>query len=72
MNRAEMLKAVGEAHLAWSLRNGDDVPYNPAHEAPHDGKNTDLAANQADRSASAEIDDPLNEKIKALIAQVEP
>jgi hypothetical protein len=70
VNRAEMLKAVAAAHEAWSLEHGDDVPYVEADENPHDGETTDLSIHQADRSASPELDDPLNAIIKDLIGQL--
>lgn len=71
MTRAEALRRIADLHTAWSLKHGDDVPYNPAHANPHDGETTDLSNWQADRSAPAELDDPLNEKIKAILAQIE-
>lgn len=66
MNRDEVLKAAAAAHTEWSLRHGDDVPYNPADEAPRDGATTDLSVWQADRSAPPEIDDELNATLYAL------
>ena len=71
MNRADALRRIGELHTAWSLEHGDEVPYVAADENPHDGQTTDLSLWQADRSAPPEIDDPLNEQIKAILAQVE-
>ena len=58
--RAEMLAKVAAAHTDWSLRHGDEVPYDAADEHPHDGQTTDLSIWQADRSAPPEIDDELN------------
>lgn len=63
-----MLRAAAEAHREWSLRHGDEVPYVAADENPHDGQHTDLSIWQADRSAPPEIDDPLNNELKRLIA----
>ena len=71
MTRAEALRRIGELHTAWSLQHGDTVPYVKADENPHDGQTTDLALWQADRSAPAEIDDPLNEAIKNILAQID-
>lgn len=68
MTRAEALRKIAELHTAWSLKHGDSVPYVPEHAG--DGE-TDLSTWQADRSASSAIDDPLNEQIKAILAQVE-
>lgn len=71
MTRAEALARIAELHTAWSLKYGDEVPYVAADANPHDGQTSDLAIWQADRSAPAEIDDPLNEAIKAILAQVD-
>jgi len=62
---------IGRLHSEWSLRYGDVVPVVPADRAPHPGKPGDYSMWQADRSAPAEIDDPLNEQIKAILAQIE-
>ena len=70
MTRAEALRRIGALHTEWSLKHGDDVPYNSADANPHDGETTDLSHWQADRSAPPEIDDPLNEKIKAILVQI--
>jgi hypothetical protein len=72
VTRADVLKAIAVLHEEWALAHGDDVPYVAADEDPHDGQTTDLSVWQADRSAPPEIDDPLNTKIKALLAQIEP
>ena len=61
MTRAEALRQIAAIHEAWSLRYGDGVPSTP------DG---DPMWN-ADQNASPEIDDPLNEQIKAILAQIE-
>lgn len=71
MTRDEAMRQIAALHLDWSLRYGDVVPYNPADSAPHPGSRSDYAAHQADRSASPEIDDPLNDQIKAILAQIE-
>lgn len=71
MNRAEMLKAAAEAEREWSLRHGDEVPYNPADENPHPGQQTDLAVWQATRSAPVSIAGPLDEQMAALVAQLD-
>ena len=71
MTRAEALRRIGELHTKWSLKHGDDVPYVAADANPHDGQTSDLAMWQADRSAPAEIDDPLNEAIKNILAQID-
>ena len=71
MNRAEALRQIADLHRAWSLRHGDEIPYVKADENPHEGQTTDLSLWQADRSAPPEIDDPLNEQIKAILAQIE-
>lgn len=67
--RAEMLAKIAEAHTQWSLRHGDTVPYVADDAAPHAGQVTDLSIWQADRSAPPDIDDPLNEQIKAILAE---
>lgn len=60
MTRVEALRAIAELHEKWSLRHGDSVP------------NIDSESIwQADRSAPAEIDDPLNEAIKNILAQID-
>jgi len=71
VNRAEALRQIAELHTAWSLEHGDEVPYNPADENPHEGHTTDLSIWQADRSAPPAIDDPLNEAIKKVLAQID-
>ena len=71
MTRADALRRIGELHTKWSLKHGDDVPYVAADANPHDGQTSDLSIWQADRSAPAEIDDPLNEAIKAILAQID-
>jgi hypothetical protein len=71
VTRAEALRRIGELHTAWSLQYGDVVPYVAADENPHDGQTTDLSVWQADRSASPDIDDLLNEEIKAILAQID-
>jgi hypothetical protein len=71
VTRAEAMRQIAELHREWSLRYGDVVPYVAADSAPHPGATSDYAAHQADRSAPPEIDDPLNEQIKAILAQVE-
>jgi len=71
MKRADALRQIAELHTQWSLKHGDEVPYVAQHANPHDGVHSDLSVWQADRSASAEIDDPLNDQIKAILAQVE-
>ena len=71
MTRAEALRRIADLHQKWSLKHGDDVPYVAADAHPHDGQTSDLAVWQADRSASAGIDDPLNEAIKAILAQID-
>ena len=71
MTRAEALARIADLHTKWSLKHGDDVPYAPGDANPHDGQTSDLAVWQADRSAPAEIDDPLNEAIKAILAQID-
>lgn len=67
MTRAEALRQIGDLHTAWSLKHGDDVPYNSDHAGADP---TDLSVWNADRSAPAEIDDPLNQQIVAILAQV--
>jgi hypothetical protein len=62
-----MLAKIAAAHQRWSLRHGDVVPYVAEDADPHDGQTTDLSIWQADRSAPPEIDDPLNEQIKAIL-----
>lgn len=71
MTRDEALRRIGDLHTGWSLRYGDDVPYVEADSDPHPGAESDLAVWQADRSAPPEIDDPLNDQIKAILAQIE-
>lgn len=68
MRRAEALRQIADLHTAWALEHGDDVPYVKADEGPAP---SDLSVWQADRSASPEIDDPLNEAIKAILAQID-
>lgn len=62
---------IRRLHTAWSLRYGDDVPVVSEHRDPHPGMRGDYSMWQADRSAPPEIDDPLNERIKAILAQIE-
>ena len=71
MTRAEAMRQIAALHTEWSLRYGDAVPYMAADSAPHPGSTSDYAAHQADRSASPDIDDPLNEKIKAILAKID-
>lgn len=71
MTRDEALRQIATLHEAWSLRHGDDVPYVATDSNPHDGRTSDLSIWQADRSAPPEIDDPLNEAIKAILAQID-
>lgn len=71
MIQDEALRQIAELHTAWSLKHGDEVPYVAEHSKPHDGETSDLSIWQADRSAPPEIDDPLNEKIKAILAQID-
>lgn len=71
MTRAEALKRIAELHTKWSLKHGDEVPYVAEHANPHPGSVSDLSRWQADRSAPSEIDDPLNEAIVAILAELE-
>ena len=71
MKRAEALRRIADLHTAWSLQHGDDVAYVAEDANPHDGQTSDLSTWQADRSASPELDDPLNEAIKAILAQID-
>lgn len=71
MTRAEALRKIAALHTAWSLEHGDTVPYVAEHANPHPGSRSDLSVWQADRSAPPEIDDPLNAKIKAILAQID-
>lgn len=71
MTRTEALRRIAELHTAWSLEHGDEVPYVATDSNPHPGTRSDLPVWQADRSAPPEIDDPLNEEIKAILAQIE-
>lgn len=71
MKRAEALRRIADLHTAWSVKHGDEVPYVNADEGPHDGETTDLSIWQADRSAPPDIDDPLNEAIKDILAQID-
>jgi hypothetical protein len=70
VNRQQTVEEIGRLHRAWSIRYGDRVPYNPDHENPHNGVDTDLAIWNADRSAPAEWDDQLNQQIVAILAQI--
>jgi len=67
MTRDEFLRRVAVIHRAYSHRHGDTVPYNPAHENPHDGVTTDLSLHQADRSAPPAVDDEYNRAVADLI-----
>lgn len=71
MNRKEMLALAAAAEREWSLRHGDDVPYDPADEDPHPGHATDLAIWQATRSAPVEIAGPLDEEMARLVAALD-
>lgn len=71
MTRGEAMRRIAELHREWSLKYGDTVPYVAADSAPHPGSRSDYAAHQADRSAPPEIDDPLMEQVKAILAQIE-
>lgn len=70
MTRDEALAEIAKLHTEWSLRYGDEVPYVAADSNPHPSSHSDLSIWQADRSAPPDIDDPLNEKIKAILAQI--
>lgn len=65
------MRRIAELHRDWSLRYGDSVPCVPGDSKPHPGSTSDYGAHQADRSAPPEIDDPLMEQIKAILAQIE-
>lgn len=69
MTRDEAMLEIARIHTQWSLEHGDDVPYVVADARPVDGE-SNLAVWQADRSASPEIDDPLNAEIKDIIARI--
>lgn len=69
MTRTQMLAKIADLHTHWSMQHGDDVPYVAADASPHDGETSDLSIWQADRSAPPDIDDPLNEQIKAILAE---
>jgi hypothetical protein len=71
MTRDEAMRQIAVLHTEWSLRYGDMVPCDPADSSPHPGSASDYGAHQADRSAPPEIDDPLNEQIKAILAQID-
>lgn len=70
MTRAEAMAKIAELHRDWSLEHGDSVPYVAADAAPPVGKDSDLSVWNADRSAPAEVDDPLNAAIAAILAQI--
>jgi hypothetical protein len=70
VTRAAALRQIAELHQQWSHQHGDDVPYVASDANPHDGEKTDLSIWQADRSAPPEIDDPLNTRIKSILAQI--
>jgi hypothetical protein len=65
------MRRIADLHRGWSLRYGDTVPVVAADSNPHPGSASDYGAHQADRSAPPQIDDPLNEQIKAILAQIE-
>jgi len=67
--RTEMLAKVATVHAEWSNAHGDTVPYVAADSNPHDGQTTDLSTWQADRSAPPDVDDSLNEAIRAILAE---
>jgi hypothetical protein len=69
VTRTQMLTKIGDAHREWSLRHGDTVPYIASDASPHDGQKSDLSMWQADRSAPPDVDDELNEQIKAILAE---
>mgnify|MGYP001607778258 FL=1 len=71
VTRDEALRQIAKLHTEWSLKYGDTVPYVAEDANPPAGQESDLSVWQADRSAPAEIDDPLNEAIKAILAQVD-
>ena len=72
VNRQEALTKITELHREWADSYGDDqVAYRPEDEGPHDGNKTDYPEHHADRSAPAEIDDPLNEQIKRILSEIE-
>lgn len=71
MTRAEAMREIRRLHTEWSLEHGDEVPYVAADSDPHPGSRSDLSVWQADRSAPAAVDDPLNEAIKAILAEIE-
>ncbi len=71
VKRAEALVKIYDLHTAWSLKHGDEIPYNPEDKSPHEGFKSDLSIWQADRSAPPDLDDPLMEQIKAILAQID-
>lgn len=70
VTRSDALQRIAELHRRWSLKHGDEVPYIEADENPHEGEISDLSIWQADRSAPPAVDDPLNEAVKAILAQI--
>lgn len=71
MTRDEAMRRISALHQRWSLKYGDQVPYESADRPPYSGEIKDYPVWQADRSAPPEIDDPLNEKIIAILAQID-
>lgn len=60
VKRAEALREIARLHEEWSIQHGDSVP-NEGSESVW----------QADMYAPASVDDPLNEQIKEILAQIE-
>jgi hypothetical protein len=54
------MRRIAELHATWSTRHGDEVP--------NVGADPEW---QADMYAPSEIDDSLNDQIKAILAQID-
>lgn len=65
MTRTKALRQVAELHQAWSLKWGDVI------EAPPDMPGEDVSIWSAEVGATAEQQDELNVRIKAILAQID-
>lgn len=64
-----MLAAAAAAHLSWAEDVAESVMPDPADSAPHDGRRSDYGEHHADRSAPAELDDPLSRSLVGLLGE---
>ena len=72
MTRDEAMRKIAKLHQEWSLAYSGKVrPVEADRRLPSGEAARDYAMWRADRSAPASIDDPLNDAIEAILAQIE-